>query len=132
MTAARWSPADLNQQRLVVRQLALRAESNRRRLVAARRGFSGRLRELASSPWVLGGCFALGWLLVRPPPRRGDRTIASRLSHRLQRVGASLLWLTRLYRQFQSGIAAGAALTLAAPPRAAADAAVPVGRYEEI
>jgi hypothetical protein len=37
-----------------------------------------------------------------------------------------------LYRQFQSGMAAGAALTLAKRPTTARDTGVPAGRTQEI
>ncbi len=117
MTADRWSPADLSQQRVVVKRLAQRAELNRLRWIGSRRAFGSQVRSLATSPWVLGGCFALGWLIVRPGPRRRGASVAARLSVRLRRAGASLIWLAHLYREFQSGIAAGAALT--ARPRAA-------------
>jgi hypothetical protein len=117
MTAA-WSPAELSRQRLVVAGIALRAEADRQRLVAARRAAAAKLRGLVTSPWVLGGCFALGWLIARPAPRRRGATFAARL----RRIGAALVWLTRAYRQFQSGVAAGAALI--SRPRAAEGASV--------
>jgi hypothetical protein len=97
----------------VVRRIALRAEADRRRSVAARRAAAAKLRALVTSPWVLGGCFVLGWIISSPGPRRRGATIAARLS----RLGAALAWLTRFHRQFQSGVAAGAAL--ASRPRAA-------------
>jgi hypothetical protein len=121
MTAA-WSPAELSRQRIVVRRAAARAEDDRRRWVAARRAAATKLRGLVTSPWVLGGCFVLGWLIARPAPRRRAATVASRLSHRLSRVAAALVWLTRSYRQFQSGVAAGAALI--SRPRVAEGTAV--------
>jgi hypothetical protein len=108
--AASWSPGELSQQRLIVRSIAMRAESSRVRLGGARRAFVARLRALAASPLVLGGCFLVGWLMVRPTTRRRGATVAMRLSHRLRRVSASLIWLTHLYRQFRGGLAVGAAL----------------------
>ncbi len=111
MTTARWSPAELNQQQLVVRGIALRAEANRRHFVASRHAFAGKARGLLTSPWVIGGCFVLGFLVLRPASRRGGVTVVTRLSRRLRTVGASIVWLTHLYRQFQSGMAAGAVLT---------------------
>lgn len=115
MTAASWSPSELSQQRLVVRRIALRAESNRRRFGDARRAFAVRLRTLAASPLVLGGCFFVGWLMVRPRARQRGATVAGRMSHRLRRAGTSLMWLMQLYRQFRDGLAVGAALAARRP-----------------
>jgi hypothetical protein len=116
MTTDRWSPADLSKQRVVVSRLAQRAELNRRRWIESRHAATTRVRTLARSPWVLGASFALGWLVVRPASRRRGATVAARLSLRLRRAGASLLWLAHLYRQFQRGLAAGAALTAGPRP----------------
>jgi hypothetical protein len=124
MTAARWSPAELNQQRLVVRGIAVRAEVNRRHLVASRHAFAERVRSALTSPWVIGGSFVLGFLLLRPASGQRGATAAVRLSRRLRRVAASVVWLTHLYRQFRSGMEAGAALT-ARPDANAPVSAVP-------
>jgi hypothetical protein len=119
MTAAS-SPAELNRQRLVVGELALRAEADRRRLVGARRAAAAKLRAFVTSPWVVGGCFVLGWVIFSPAPRRRGATIAV-LAARLSRAGAALAWLARFSSQFQSGVAAGAALM--SRPRVAEGAA---------
>jgi hypothetical protein len=119
--AQSWSPGELSQQRRVVSAMALRAESSRRRFAGARRAFAVRLRTLAGSPLVLGACFLVGWLVVRPAARRRGATVATRLSHRLRRAGAALIWLTHLYRQFRGGLAVGAAL---AGPRRRPDDAI--------
>jgi hypothetical protein len=129
MTEARWSPADLNQQRLVVRRIAVRAELNRRHLVAARSAFSARVRSALTSPWVLGGAFALGFVILRPAARRRGVGAAAQLSQRIRRVGASIVWLTHLYRRFQAGLAAGAALT--ARPTPTPNHPVPTAPFEE-
>jgi hypothetical protein len=129
MTAARWSPAELNQQQLVVREIALRAEVNRRQLVASRHAFAEQARSALTSPWVIGGSFVLGFLLLRPAPRQRGAAAAVRLSRGLRRVAASVVWLTHLYRQFRNGMAAGARLT--ARPGLAANAPVSAAPDEE-
>jgi hypothetical protein len=129
VTEVRWSPADLSQQILVVRRIAMRTEQNRGRLRSARRAFAASVRSLVASPWVLGGAFALGFLMLRPAPRQRGAGAAVRLSRRIRRVGASIVWLTHLYNRFQSGLAAGAALS--ARPAPAVDRPVP-GTYEEV
>jgi hypothetical protein len=98
-----------------VRRLALRAEQNRRKVGAARRAFAVRIRSLASSPLVLGGCFVAGFLMMRPTVRQRGATTASHLARRARNAAASIAWLTQLYRQFMKGIGAGNAL--AARPR---------------
>lgn len=109
MAAVRWSPADLNQQRLVVQRIALRSELNRRELVLERRRLVARLRGLVGSPLVLVGCLAAGFLLTRPASRTRGATAVARVSRRARNVAGSVVWLTQLYRQFMSGVAAGAA-----------------------
>lgn len=110
MTVNRWSPADLNQQVRVVRAIAERAELDRRRLIAARRSFGARVRGVLTSPAVLAGAFAVGFLVLRPAPRRKGATVVRRVGSRMRQVGASIVWLTQIYRQFSSGLAVGAAL----------------------
>ena len=109
MTAVRWSPADLKQQRLVVQRIALRSELNRRELVLERRRLFARLRGLVGSPLVIGGCLVAGFLLTRPAARRRGATTVARVTRRARNVAGSVVWLTQIYRQFMSGVAAGVA-----------------------
>jgi hypothetical protein len=120
MTEVRWSPADLNQQRLVVRRIAVRSELNRERLAAARAAFGKRLRDLATSPLVVGGVVVAGFLLFRPSAGRKGTSAVSQVGRKVRSVTATVMWLTHMFRQFQSGIAAGAALSTR--PRASREA----------
>jgi hypothetical protein len=120
MTIPRWSPADLNEQRRIVRAIADRAERDRRQLVIARKSFAARVRKTLTSPAVLGGAFVVGFLLLRPGSGRRGASGAARLSARARRVAASVVWLTQLYRQFHSGLAVGSAI--AARSRSTAEA----------
>jgi len=104
MTAASWSPTDLNRQRLVVRGIALRTLEDRRRLHRARRDFAARLHDWVRSPVLLAGCFAAGWLVALAVD--GSRSKRTRrrpnrpgLRQRLGTISASLLWLMQQYDQ---------------------------------
>jgi hypothetical protein len=118
MTAAHWSPAELRHQRLVVRRIALRAEGNRLRFAAARRGFAARVRTIATSPLVIAGCVLAGYLLLRPSVRRKHALTATQAVRGVRNAAATIAWLTQIYRQFMSGVAAGAALRERAAQRA--------------
>jgi hypothetical protein len=125
---ADWSPTDLREQRIVVRRIAIRAEQNRRRLGVARAAFAARVRTLATSPWTIGAIVALGVLVARPATRRRIAAPGKTTAHRVRSIGASLMWLLHLYRQFERGVAAGAAFARPSTP------APPVQqgpRYEE-
>jgi hypothetical protein len=74
MQQSRWSPADLDRQRLVVRRIALRAELDLRELAAARDRLVAEVRNTLGAPLALIGCFIAGAVVGRraSPGRRAD------------------------------------------------------------
>jgi hypothetical protein len=78
---SRWSPADLDRQRLVVRRIALRAELDRRELAAARDRLIADVRATVGTPLALLGCVVAGIVVGRAAsterradsPRRSNR-----------------------------------------------------------
>jgi hypothetical protein len=106
MTAAHWSPTDLNRQRLIVRGMALRALEDRRRLFHARRELAARVHDWIRSPAWLVGCFAAGWLVALAMGGRRKTTTTKRLPgtrpgwrERLGTISASMVWLLQQYKQ---------------------------------
>jgi hypothetical protein len=71
---SRWSPADLDRQRLVVRRIALRADLDRCELVAARDRLIADVRETVGAPLALFGCVVAGIVVGRAASteRRAD------------------------------------------------------------
>ena len=102
---ARWSPTDLNRQRLVVRSIAVRALDDRRRLIHARRDLVASIRAGVRSPAALAGCFAAGWLVGVAADRRSKpRRVQARSSgtgwrERIGALSTSALWLLQQYKQ---------------------------------
>lgn len=81
MNQSRWSPADLDRQRVVVHRLALRTELDLRQLEAARDRFVADVRSTLGGPLALTGCFVAGVVVGggRPPePRAEERRRSSR------------------------------------------------------
>ena len=72
MNQKRWSLADLEQQRLVVRLIASRAELDRSRLGAARYRLLAAARNALRSPPALVGCFVAGVAVGRRKSRHAD------------------------------------------------------------
>lgn len=74
MNQSRWSPADLDRQRLVVRRLALRTDLDLRQLEGARDRFVADVRSTLGGPLALTGCFVAGVVVGggKSPQRRAD------------------------------------------------------------
>ena len=71
MKKSRWSPADLDRQRLVVRRITLRSEHNLRVLATARVRLVAAVHRQIGVPLALAGCFVAGMLAVpHSPPDR--------------------------------------------------------------
>lgn len=74
MKQSRWSPADLDRQRLVVRRIALRSDVDLRQLKTARDRLVADVRSLLGGPLALVGCFVAGAVIGgrRPPKPQAD------------------------------------------------------------
>jgi len=74
MKQSRWSLADLDRQRLVVRRIALRTDLDLRQLDAARDRFVTDVRSTLGGPLALAGCFVAGVVVGgrEPPQFRAD------------------------------------------------------------
>jgi hypothetical protein len=74
MKQSRWSPADLDRQRLFVHRIALRTELDLRQLEAARDRFVADVRSTLGGPLALMGCFVAGVVVGgrEPPQPRAD------------------------------------------------------------
>jgi len=73
MKQSRWSPADLDRQRLVVHRIALRTDLDLRQLEAARNHLVADVRRTLGGPLALLGCFVAGVVVggSKPPPQPG-------------------------------------------------------------
>ena len=90
MKKSRWSPTDLDRQRLVVRRIARRSELDLRALAAARARLLGAVHEQISVPLALAACFVAGMMAVpRTPPHR-EAGAEQRGAGRLRRVSTLL------------------------------------------
>ena len=67
---SRWSPADLDRQRLVVRRIALRTDQDLRQLAAARHRFVADVHSTLGGPLALFICFVAGALVGPHAPAR--------------------------------------------------------------
>jgi hypothetical protein len=94
MKKSRWSPADLERQRLVVRRLGQRSELDLRALAAARARLVAAVHKQIGVPLALAGCLVAGMIAVpRTPPQPkavGARRAPDGLRHitSLFRIGA--------------------------------------------
>jgi hypothetical protein len=71
MKKSRWSPTDLDRQRLMVRRIALRSELDLRALAAARARLVAAVHDQIGVPLALAGCFVAGMIAVpRTLPHR--------------------------------------------------------------
>ena len=81
MNQSRWSPADLDRQRVVVHRLALRTDLDLRQLKVARDRFVADVRSALGGPLALTGCFVAGVVVgagKTPQPRADERRRSSR------------------------------------------------------
>ena len=94
---SRWSPADLDRQRLVVRRIAVRADTDLRELGAARDRLVADVRSRLTSPLTLIGCFVAGVMVRRrkvpqrladAPPRSGHWLVRAAVVLRALVLGA--------------------------------------------
>jgi hypothetical protein len=74
MKQSRWSPADLDRQRVVVHRLALRTDLDLRQLEGARDRFVADVRSTLGGPLALTCCFVAGVVVggSKPPEPRAD------------------------------------------------------------
>jgi len=74
MKQSRWSPADLDRQRLVVHRIALRTDLDLRQLEGARDRFVTDVRRSLGGPLALLGCFVAGVVVGggKPPQPKSD------------------------------------------------------------
>lgn len=91
MKQSRWSPADLNRQRLVVQRIVVRSELDRRVLATARSRLVADIRNTVGIPLALAGCFVAGMAFGRRSEPR-DRQTRTRHRRRgwLRRAAALL------------------------------------------
>ena len=90
MKKSRWSPADLDRQRLVVRRIAERSEVNLRSLAAARTRLVAAVQRQIGVPLALAGCFVAGMLAVpRKRPHR-EEVAGQRRPGRLRHIATLL------------------------------------------
>jgi len=101
-----WSPADLGRQRLLVRGIALRAETDRRVLEGKKRELKAKLLGTLASPIGLTGCFLAGFVIAMAPwPRRASRAkgdveaSAEPKRHPLSLLLGAWLWVQRRQAQ---------------------------------
>jgi hypothetical protein len=87
---SRWSPADLDRQRLVVRGIAQRSEHNLRALAAARARLVAAVRQQIGVPFALAGCFIAGMLVVPRKPAQPPAGAGHRGPGKLRRLTALL------------------------------------------
>lgn len=90
MNQSRWSPADLDRQRVVVHRLALRTDRDLRQLEAARDRFVADVRGTLGGPLALTGCFVAG-VVVGGRKSRQPRADERRRSNRWLRLAAMVL-----------------------------------------
>ena len=72
MKQSRWSPADLNRQRLVVRRIVLRNELDLQVLATARSRLVEDIRNTIGIPFALAGSFVAGMAFGRRKPRQQE------------------------------------------------------------
>jgi hypothetical protein len=87
---SRWSPADLDRQRLVVRGIAQRSEVNLRTLAAARTRLVAAVHRQIGVPLALAGCFVAGMLAVPRKPAHPEAGPRQRGTGTLRRVATLL------------------------------------------
>lgn len=90
MKQSRWSPADLDRQRLVVERMALRTDLDLRQLEAARDRFVADVRRSLRGPLALTGCFVAGVLVGGREPRQFRADAPPRSGHWLALAGVVL------------------------------------------
>jgi hypothetical protein len=86
MKKSRWSPADLERQRLVVRRIRLRSELDRRALAAARARLVAAAHKQVGIPLALAGCFVAGMLAMPRAPRQRKAASAQRATNELRHI----------------------------------------------
>ncbi len=106
MKKSRWSPADLDRQRLVVRRITLRSEHNLRLLAAARFRLVAAVHRQIGVPLALAGCFVAGMLAVPRTPRQRAPVAEQRATGRLRHV-ATLFRTIALAAPAYSGLFRG-------------------------
>ena len=121
MKKSRWSPTDLDRQRLVVRRLALRSEIDLRALAAARARMAAALRQQLGMPVLLASCFVAGAIAVPHAPAHRDEagtqavreagTQADRKEGAMQRSAGRLRRVTSLLRSITLAASALSALS---------------------
>ena len=90
MKNSRWSPADLERQRLVVRRIALRSEQDLRTFAAARARLVAAVHRQIGVPLALASCFVAGMVAAaRISPQR-EAAAALRAAGRLRHITALL------------------------------------------
>ncbi len=86
MKKSRWSPADLNRQRLVVQRIVARSELDLGVLATTRSRMVADIRNTIGIPFALAGCFVAGMAFGRREPREGQMPAPRRRSGWLRRA----------------------------------------------